>query len=102
MLGSVQTQATAINNLGDIAGFFVDAKGNKVGFVEWQGAFNQYNDPKTPNMTRSVWLLGINDHGTAVGFYMDAVGQLSRRHAEPRVLCLHSAHGPWGLARGLA
>jgi len=71
--GSVQTQVTAINNLGDTAGFWVDGKGNNFGFVEWNGVFTSYQDPNTGKGTVNQ-LLGINDFGIAVGFYTDGNG----------------------------
>jgi hypothetical protein len=73
--GSAQTQVTGINNLGDTSGFWVSGNGTNHGFVEWNGVFASFNDPKTPHMAGSVnQLLGINDHGVAVGFYNDKAG----------------------------
>jgi CHRD domain len=73
--GSAQTQVTGLNNKGDTAGFWVSANGTNHGFVEWNGVFASYNDPKTPDMKGSVnQLLGINNSGVAVGFYNDAKG----------------------------
>jgi hypothetical protein len=73
--GSVQTQVTGLNNKGDTAGFYVNAKGTNRGFVEWNGVFASYADPKTPKGAGSVnQLLGINDAGIAVGFYNDKAG----------------------------
>src|SRR5579863_5115909 len=71
--GSVQTQVTGINNLGDTVGFWVDGNGNNFGFVEWNGVFTSYKDPHTGNGTVNQ-LLGINDNGIAVGFYTDGNG----------------------------
>ena len=73
--GSAQTQVTGLNNLGDSSGFWVTANGTNHGFVEWNGVFASYNDPRTPHVKGSVnQLLGINNAGTAVGFYTDAAG----------------------------
>ncbi|HEX3488000.1 MAG TPA: CHRD domain-containing protein [Streptosporangiaceae bacterium] len=73
--GSAQTQVTGLNNKGDTSGFWVTAKGTNRGFVEWNGVFASYTDPKTPKVTGAVnQLLGINNAGTAVGFYVDAKG----------------------------
>jgi hypothetical protein len=79
--GSAQTQVTGINNADRTVGFFVDANGNNVGFVDHDGHFTQVFDPAAtplataPNGTPSVQqLLGINDHNVAVGFYTDANG----------------------------
>ncbi len=73
--GSAQTQVTGLNNLGDTSGFWVSGNGTNHGFVEWNGVFASYNDPKTPHMKGSVnQLLGVNNSGVAVGFYNDAAG----------------------------
>jgi hypothetical protein len=73
--GSAQTQVTGLNNLGDSSGFWVTANGTNHGFVEWNGVFASYNDPRTPHVKGSVnQLLAINNAGTAVGFYTDAAG----------------------------
>jgi hypothetical protein len=73
--GSAQTQVTGIDNKGNTCGFWVTAGGTNHGFVEWNGVFESFNDPKTPHMKGSVnQLLGINDAGVAVGFYNDAAG----------------------------
>jgi hypothetical protein len=71
--GSVQTQVTGLNNLGDSAGFYVNAKGTNRGFVEWNGVYESFTNPSTPKMAGSVnQLLGVNNKGIAVGFYNDA------------------------------
>jgi hypothetical protein len=73
--GSAQTQVTGLNNDGDTVGFWVNGKGTNRGFVEWNGAYTSYTDPKTPHGKGAVnQLLGINDAGTAVGFYNDKNG----------------------------
>jgi hypothetical protein len=73
--GSAQTQVTGLNNKNDTVGFWVTAKGTNRGFVEWNGVFASYTDPKTPKVTGAVnQLLGINNAGIAVGFYQDAKG----------------------------
>lgn len=69
--GSAQTQVTAINDRGDTAGFWVDGKNVNRGFVEWNGVFTSYRDPKTGHGTVNQ-ILGINNAGIAVGFYTDA------------------------------
>jgi hypothetical protein len=73
--GSVQTQVTGLNNNIDTAGFYVNAAGTNRGFVEWNGVFASYTNPKTPKGAGSVnQLLGINNAGIAAGFYNDAAG----------------------------
>jgi hypothetical protein len=71
--GSVQTQVTAIDNIRNTAGFWVDGNGNNFGFIEWNGVFTSYKNPNTGNGTVNQ-LLGLNDKGNAVGFYTDANG----------------------------
>jgi hypothetical protein len=70
---SAQTQVTCLNNKKDTAGFWADANGNNFGFVEWNGVFTSYKDPKTGKGTVNQ-ILGINDSGLAVGFYTNAAG----------------------------
>jgi hypothetical protein len=73
--GSVQTQVTGLNNIGDSCGFWIGSAGFNHGFVEWNGVFTSYNDPSTPKIPDAVnQLLGINNSGIAVGFYNDAKG----------------------------
>jgi hypothetical protein len=73
--GSAQTQVVGLNDLGDTAGFWVTGNGTNHGFVEWNGVFSSYNDPKTPHAAGSVnQLLGVNNNGQAAGFYNDAAG----------------------------
>ncbi len=71
--GSVQTQVTAIDNIGNTAGFWVDGNGNNFGFISWNGVFTSYKDPHTGTGTVNQ-LLGLNDKGIAVGFYTDGNG----------------------------
>ena len=73
--GSAQTQVVGLNNLGDTTGFWASKAGANNGFVEWNGAFETLNDPSLPPTKGAVdQLLGINDHGVAVGFYNDSTG----------------------------
>src|SRR5215467_14151509 len=73
--GSAQTQVTGIDDKGNTTGFWVTAGGTNHGFVEWNGVFASYNDPLTPKVKGAVnQLLGINNAGTAVGFYNDHNG----------------------------
>ncbi len=76
--GSAQTQVVGINNLASptTVGFFVDGLGNNTGFVKQGSVFIAVIDPSTslsapPSVNQ---LLGVNDKGAAVGFYVDANG----------------------------
>ena len=77
---SVQTQVTGLNNRGVTVGFFstmnnANQVNDNVGFVAANGRFRRVAFPTTSNATPPVnQLLGINDYGTAVGFYTDAQG----------------------------
>ncbi len=61
------TTAAAINNLGQIAGFFVDATGTH-GFLDIGGVFTTLDAPGAS----ATMLTGINDNGLLVG--VDTVG----------------------------
>ena len=60
----VSTVTAAINNKGDIAGFYTDAGGVIHGFLDNHGAFKTVDAPGAT----TTELLGLNDHGIAVGF----------------------------------
>jgi hypothetical protein len=62
--GSVQTQVVGINNLGNTAGFYVDAAGVTHGFNQVNGTFTTMDVPGTAFNQ----LLGINDARTMVGY----------------------------------
>jgi hypothetical protein len=72
--GSQQTQVTAINDLGNTAGFWVNSAGANFGFVEQNGTFTSVTDPMTKSSPSFNQLLGRNNTGDAVGFYTDAKG----------------------------
>ncbi|HEX4703499.1 MAG TPA: hypothetical protein VH352_15335, partial [Pseudonocardiaceae bacterium] len=77
---SVQTQVTGLNDWGVTVGFSSPANNMNqvnanVGFVAVHGRFRSVAFPATDNATPPVnQLLGINNYGTAVGFYNDANG----------------------------
>jgi hypothetical protein len=77
--GSVQTQVTGLNNLGVSVGFWsgmnnASQSNDNFGFYH-RRFFHNVNFPTPDNASPPVnQLLGINDHGTAVGFYTDAQG----------------------------
>jgi hypothetical protein len=65
------TTAAAINNAGEIAGFYTDTTTKAVlGFVDNGGTFSTIDVPGS----MSTVLLGLNDNGFAVGDYVDAGG----------------------------
>jgi hypothetical protein len=70
---AVSTVTAAINNLGEIAGFYTDkSTGVMHGFVDINGHFTTVTGPGA-NVTETQ-LLGINDLGIAVGFDVDSTG----------------------------
>ncbi len=61
---AVSTVTAAINNSGEIAGFYTDKSGAIHGFLDNNGQFTTVNAPGASETE----LLGLNDHGIAVGF----------------------------------
>jgi hypothetical protein len=67
---AVSTVTAAINNKGDLAGFYTDAAGMIHGFLDDHGVFKAVDAPGAT----TTELLGLNDRGLAVGFDTDANG----------------------------
>jgi hypothetical protein len=79
--GSAQTQVTGLNDTGITVGFFSttnaanNADNNNIGFWRADGRYHAVSFPTRRGATPPVnQLLGVNDSGTAVGFYNDAKG----------------------------
>ncbi len=79
--GSAQTQVTGLNDRGISVGFFSTQNGatpaddNNFGFWRIGGRYHEVNYPTRNNSKPPVnQLLGVNNDGTAVGFYNDANG----------------------------
>lgn len=78
--GSVQTQVTGLNDTGITVGFWskqntASMTNNNFGFYEWRGRFHSVNFPTgTPANPPVDQLLGVNDFGTAVGFFTNSAG----------------------------
>ena len=66
------TVAAAIDNAGQIAGFYTDAHGNTDGFFDNGGVFTTIDAPGAVDTS----LLGLNTEGEAVGFDVDAMGNM--------------------------
>ncbi len=66
------TTAAAINNAGEIAGFYVDAGGVFHGFLDVSGTFTTIDAAGAADTS----LLGLNNNGEAVGFDIDAAGNM--------------------------
>ena len=62
--------AAAINNAGQIAGFYTDAAGNFHGFIDIGRMFTTLDAAGAMDTS----LLGLNNFGEAVGFDVDAAG----------------------------
>ncbi len=69
--GGIGTAVTAINNAGTIVGYYTDAKGSTVAFMNQHGSWTHYAGPGQATVTK---YLGINDAGVKVGFYTDRRG----------------------------
>lgn len=79
--GSAQTQITGLNDTGIAVGFFSTtnadnaANNNNIGFWRANGHYHVVTFPTMNNAKPAInQLLGINDTGTAVGFYNDGKG----------------------------
>lgn len=68
----VGTFATAINNRGEVAGYYQDANGVKHGFVYEHGDFINFSDPDAGN--GGTVITGINNHNEVVGYYVNSSG----------------------------
>jgi hypothetical protein len=71
-MAGMGTTAAAIDNAGDIAGFYVAADGVTHGFVRIGGTFTTLDVPNA----MSTSLLGLNNLGQAVGFDVDSMGTM--------------------------
>lgn len=95
---SVQTQVTGLNNRGVTVGFWstmntASMSNNNFGFYSSGGKFHNVVFPTGDNASPVVdQLLGVNDHGVAVGFYTNGQGSNrgylynTRTHRFTRVL----------------
>jgi hypothetical protein len=72
--GAAQTQVVAVSGNGNTAGFWVDAKGDNYGFIDWNGTIGTVSDPLAAGKVKTTQILGLNNAGVAVGFYNDAQG----------------------------
>ena len=77
---SRQTQVTGLNDDGVTVGFFstmntASMTNNNFGFYASNGSYHEVNFPTGDNASPQVdQLLGVNDHGIAVGFYTNGQG----------------------------
>jgi hypothetical protein len=77
---SVQTQVTGLNDEGVTVGFFstmntASMTNNNFGFYASNGSYHEVNFPTGDNASpQADQLLGVNDHGIAVGFYTNGQG----------------------------
>ncbi|HLJ98001.1 MAG TPA: hypothetical protein VKU02_32875, partial [Gemmataceae bacterium] len=63
--GSTETEANAINNAGQIVGFYYDAAGRLHGFLLSDGTYTTVDVPGAG----TTLALGLNDAGLVVGYY---------------------------------
>ena len=68
--GSAYTDASGINDRGQIVGWFEDSMGNGHGFLDTAGSFTPIDVPGS-TITEP---LGINDRGQIVGDFFDSTG----------------------------
>ncbi len=74
--GQLSLTATAINNHGDVAGFYTNAAGATVGFLRYHGQFRTLSVPGAA-MTQP---LGVNDRDEVVGVYTVGTGSSAAMH----------------------
>lgn len=67
---AVDTQITALNNKRTIAGFYVDSKGGTYGAMQSAGIWTKYSAPHGRDPDPVTELLGLNDSGIGVGYYV--------------------------------
>jgi hypothetical protein len=78
--GAVQTQVTGLDDEGVTVGFYstqntASQSNDNFGFYDWKGRFRKVDFPTGDNSKPAVnQLLGVNDAGVAVGFYMNGAG----------------------------
>ena len=66
------SQATGVNNSGEVVGFFQKAAGDFSAFTDNGGAISVFEAPHAV----STQALGVNDEGDIVGDYTDAAGNM--------------------------
>src|SRR5947208_15960974 len=73
---ATKTEAFAINENGQIVGFYVDSTGLMHGFLDQNNVFTTIDDPLGTNnpLFGNSAATGINNPGTIVGYYFDATG----------------------------
>jgi hypothetical protein len=64
------SQATGVNNAGEVVGFYQDAAGNFTAFSDIGGTISSFQAPGS----NSTQALGVNNLGDIVGDYVDAAG----------------------------
>ena len=69
--------ASAINNHGDIAGFYTDANGNTDAFLDYK--HGQFLTLDVPGAS-ATQAFGVNDHDEVVGAYTDGTGSSATMH----------------------
>jgi len=79
---SINGLANAINDKGQIAGYYGDANGNIHGFIYQEGTSTTVNYPGAT----STYVYGINDREEIVGYYEDANGNISGFTAEVKAV----------------
>jgi len=65
--GAVSAQATNMNNVGSISGFYIDSTGTNHGFLFYNGNFTRFTYPGST----FTQCLGVNDSNEVVGTYTD-------------------------------
>jgi len=70
--GAIDTYVSGINNMGQIAGFYVNSTGY-YGFIDTGGMLTTIADPNS-DIYNQTFVTGINDNGEVVGYYLADTG----------------------------
>jgi hypothetical protein len=91
---AMDTQVTCLNNKKFVGGFYVDSNGSTSGFIDWLGIWFSYADPQARTKNPVTEILGLNDAGTAVGFYVASPNRYVAFTLDPQTGVFRDLHVP--------
>lgn len=91
---AADTQVTCLNNKKLVGGFYVDSSGSISGFIDWLGIWFSYADPQGRTNNPVTEIMGLNDAGTAVGFYVASPNRYVAFTLNPQTGVFHDLHVP--------
>lgn len=97
--GAVATVVTSLSNSKSIAGYYFTKQGWIFGFIEQDGLYTSYKDPKLKQGDSNITeLRGINDAALAVGFYTDQYGADHAFELNAAISQYHPINPPGGVS----